>query len=174
MDDDAALVVRPAVAAVERPALVAKVDFDEVVQHHRVPMLRLARFLLGPQGSPEDVVHDAFLKTYLRFDRIDNPSAYLRRCITNACRSEHRRRAVFQRIAPKLAPRTSHTDPTDFLLDAVQRLPYRQRVAVVLRYYEDLSTDEIAATLRCTAKAAESLVHNGVRSLRRHLGAPPV
>jgi DNA-directed RNA polymerase specialized sigma24 family protein len=52
----------------------------------------------------------------------------------------------------------------------VHRLPYRQRVAVVLRYYEDLSTDDIATTLRCSTKAAESLVQNGVQSLRRHLG----
>ena len=173
MDDDRALVALPTVTAVERSApLVAKIGFDEIVVLYRTPMLRLARFLLGPHGSAEDVVHDAFLKVYLRLDRIDNAHAYLRRCVTNACRSEHRRRVVFQRIAPRLSTRTSHSDPTDFLLDAIQQLPYRQRVAVVLRYYEDLTNDDIAATLRCTNKAAESLVHNGVQSLRRHLGQP--
>ena len=171
MDDDAALVALPAVAPVERSApLVAKLSFDEIVLLYRLPMLRLARFLLGPHGSPEDVVHDALLEIYLRLDRLDNPPAYLRRCVANACRSEQRRRAVFARIAPKLASRTSHSEPSDFLLDAIQQLPHRQRVAVVLHYYEDLANDDIAATLRCTPKAAESLVHNGVQSLRRHLG----
>ena len=177
VDDDAALIassvglVKPSVGIVEPSAsFVGKITFEEVVQRHRLPMLRLARFLLGADGSPEDIVHDAFLKTYLRLDRIDNPPAYLRRCITNACHSEHRRRALFQRIAPRLAARPTHSEPSDFLLDAIQRLPYRQRVAVVLRYYEDLTTEDIAATLRCTTKAADSLVHNGVQSLRRHLG----
>jgi RNA polymerase sigma factor (sigma-70 family) len=173
VDDDAALVASPVVAAMERPAVVAKPSFDEIVELYRMPMLHLARFLLGPEGSPEDIVHDAFLNAYLRFDRIDNPSAYLRRCVTNGCRSEQRRRAVFQRIAPKLATRTLHTEPRDFLLDAIQRLPYRQRVAVVLRYYEDLTNNEIATTLRCTPKAAESLVRNGVQSLRGHLRSHP-
>lgn len=171
MDDDAALVALPSIGTMVEPsASFVKITFDEVVQLYRLPMLRLARFLLGARGSPEDIVHDAFLKTYLRLDRIDNPPAYLRRCVTNACRSEHRRRAVFQRIAPRLAAHAAHTEPNDFLLDAIQRLPYRQRVAVVLRYYEDLTTDDIAATLHCTTKAADSLVHNGVQSLRRTLG----
>jgi RNA polymerase sigma factor (sigma-70 family) len=170
VDDDAALVALPSVGRVEPTASFVTITFDEIVQLYRLPMLRLARFLLGAHGSPEDIVHDAFLKTYLRLERIANPPAYLRRCVTNACRSEHRRRVVFQRIAPRLLVRASDTDSNDFLLDAIQRLPYRQRVAVVLRYYGDLTTVDIAATLRCTPKAADSLVHNGVQSLRRHLG----
>jgi DNA-directed RNA polymerase specialized sigma24 family protein len=118
VDDEATIVASPAIAAVERSApLVAELSFEEVVQFYRLPMLRLARFLLGPHGSAEDVVHDALLKTYLRLDRIDNPSAYLRRCVTNACHSEHRRRAVFQRIAPRLVARTAQTEPADYLLD---------------------------------------------------------
>lgn len=163
-----------AVVAIEGPAvLVERRTFDEIVALHRLSMLRLARFLLGAHGSPEDIVHDALLKTYLRFDRIDNPAAYLRRCVVNACRSDHRRRAVFQRIAPKLVSRQTDVAGPDYLLDAIDRLPYRQRAAVVLRFFEDLSHAEIASTLRCSTKAAESLVRNGVQSLRRTVGDRP-
>ena len=171
MDDAAASVSLTVVLAVEPSAeVVTRHTFDDVVLLYRLPMLRLAQFLLGAHGSPEDIVHDALLKTYLRFERVDNPHAYLRQCVVNGCRSEHRRRAVLERITPKLEIRGPNPETPDFLLDAIQRLPYRQRAAVLLRYFEDLSHDDIAKTLRCTTKAAESLVRNGVQSLRRSLG----
>jgi DNA-directed RNA polymerase specialized sigma24 family protein len=52
---------------------------------------------------------------------------------------------------------------------AILRLPFRQRAAIVLRFYEDLSEDQTAAVLRCTTRATNSLVSRAMTTLRRDL-----
>lgn len=143
-------------------------DFGAFVAEQRLPMLRLARFLLGRRGPAEDIVHDAFVRVFTRFDKVANPAGYLRTCVVNGCRSHRRRTVVLQRITPLLRPAPAVAE-ADYLLDAVAALPYRQRVAVVLRYYEDLSQADIANVLGCSIKAAESLTAHGVTALRARI-----
>ena len=57
----------------------------------------------------------------------------------------------------------------DVVWPAILRLPFRQRAAIVLRFYEDLSEDQTAAVLRCTTRAANSLVSRAMTTLRRDL-----
>ena len=101
--------------------------------------------LVDLPATAEDLVQDAFAEVWLRWDRIDNPEAYLRTCIVNRCRRELRRRMLRRRSASE--PSAATDDPTADLLDVVRALPPRRRAVVVLRFYEDMSEAQIATTL---------------------------
>jgi len=143
--------------------------FADLVASQRLRMLRIATFMLDSTEAAEDVVHDAFVKTYRRYDSVEDPSKYLLTCVLNACRDELRKRAVLRRITPRLASPPHQPAADLYLLDALQKLPARQRAAVILRYYDDLDIAEIARALRCTPRAAESLLHHAMTALRRTL-----
>src|SRR4051794_9099584 len=98
------------------------VDFGELFRSQRPRMLRLARLLLGRDGPAEDVVHDAFVNVYRRYDRIDNPVSYLRTAVVNGCRGEQRKRAIRRKFSMRLAPRES-AGAHEYLLDALDALP---------------------------------------------------
>ncbi len=93
------------------------------------------------------------------------PDAYLRQAVVNGCRAHHRRRALERRTSPLLTPEVSSLDARE-LLDAVGRLRYRERAALVLRFYQDLPDAEIAALLGCRVGTVASLVHRALARLR--------
>jgi RNA polymerase sigma factor (sigma-70 family) len=102
--------------------------------------------------------------------------AYLRRTVVNLFTSQLRRRRLERAYLKREATRAAevHDDPDvssrDELWRALQRLPERQRAAVVLRYYEDRSEREVATTMRCSNAAAKSLIQRGTQALRAELG----
>jgi DNA-directed RNA polymerase specialized sigma24 family protein len=61
-------------------------------------------------------------------------------------------------------------DDRDMVWRAMSRLPWRQRAALVLRYYEDLSVDQTADVLRCSRRAADGLISRGLAALRVDIG----
>ena len=69
-------------------------------------------------------------------------------------------------MRPRLVTSSVVTQPAGELVDALENLPFRQRVALVLRYYEDRSMEEIAAALECRPGTAKSLVSRGLAALR--------
>jgi RNA polymerase sigma-70 factor (sigma-E family) len=139
-------------------------SFIELYRAERPRMVRLAFLLTGGDPSAEELVHDAFLAVHRRWARIDNPVAYLRTSVVNACTSHHRRRAVAMRMTPPSAP--AWTDAPDEMADAIGRLPERQRVAIVLRYYADLPEADIARAMGCRVPAVKSLLHRALATLR--------
>src|SRR5438552_3086993 len=98
-------------------------------------MVRLATLLLDSQALAEEVVQDCFVRLHPRFDRVDEPVAYLRRSVVNACHSAGRRRALERSRLGVERPAVVELGANE-LLDALGALPYRQRAALVLRYYE--------------------------------------
>ena len=122
--------------------------------------------LTGSEASAEDLVQDAFVRVHAHWGRINTPTAYLRKTVVNACRSAGRRASRGRTIA-SLELATSGTLPTDELFDVLATLPYRQRAALVLQYYEGLSQAEIAEVLGCRVGTVASLVHRGLAQLRR-------
>jgi RNA polymerase sigma-70 factor (sigma-E family) len=129
------------------------------------PMLRLAYLLTGSRPVAEDVVQDCFARLYQRWDGVRHPPAYLRTSVVNACRTYHRRvrrdQARFgDLVASEVAPETP------VLLDALARLPHKQRAAIVLRYWEDWPEAQIAEFLKCRPATVRSLVARGMRALR--------
>jgi RNA polymerase sigma-70 factor (sigma-E family) len=127
-------------------------------------MARLAFLMVGSVEQAEELVHDAFAQLYERWDRVDNPGGYLRTCVVNGCRDRLRRRSV-ERRHPAGSPGTSEQE-TDLLADVLASLPYKQRAAVVLRYYEDRSEADIAELLGVRPGTVKSLLHRGLASLR--------
>jgi RNA polymerase sigma-70 factor (sigma-E family) len=129
-------------------------------------MVRLAIALTGSEALAEDLVHDAFVRVHGRWEHVESPRAYLRTAVVNACRSA-RRRARRERIALSSQAAGSSSFVADELFDALGKLPYRQRAALVLQYYEGLSHAEIADVLDCREGTVASLVHRGLAQLRR-------
>jgi RNA polymerase sigma factor (sigma-70 family) len=129
------------------------------------PMVRLAYLLTGSVSVAEDVVQDSFARLHQRWDRVRKPSAYLRASVVNACRAFHRRahreRARFVDLVGD-----DVSAETPMVLDALAGLPYKQRAALVLRYWEDRPDAEIAEFLGCRPATVRSLVHRGLRALR--------
>jgi RNA polymerase sigma factor (sigma-70 family) len=130
------------------------------------PMVRLAYLLTGNGGIAEDLVQDSFARVSQRWVGLDRPEAYLRVSVVNACQSYHRRarreRAHFAELV-----REEVSPETPVLADALARLPYRQRAALVLRFYEDRHETDIAELLGCRPATVRSLIRRGLQALRK-------
>jgi RNA polymerase sigma-70 factor (sigma-E family) len=127
-------------------------------------MARLAFLMVGSEEQAEELVHDAFARLYERWDRVDNPGGYLRTCVVNGCKDRLRRRSVEHRH-PAAASEPAEME-ADHLADVLAALPYRQRAAVVLRFYEDRSEADIADLLGVRPGTVKSLLHRGLATLR--------
>lgn len=142
----------------------------ELYQREYGPMVRLACLLVGSEAVAEELVQDAFVAVHRRWDGLSNPGGYLRTCVVNGCRSHQRRAALERRRRPR--PETSDVRlQADELWDALLRLPYRQRAALVLRYYEDATEADIAIALDVRPATVRSLVHRGLEKLRKEVPA---
>lgn len=121
-------------------------------------LVQIARLTTGSRASAEDLVQDAFADVHRRFNGLRSPEAYLRRAVLSRCTSWVRRRALERRHQPPhLEP--VWTDPdTVGVLDAVNRLPVRQRAVVVMRYFADWSEADIANALGCRPGTVKSLL----------------
>lgn len=129
-------------------------------------MVRLAWLLTGGDGAAEELVQDAFLAVFRRWDDVRDPVGYLRRSVVNACMSHHRDRARRTRERMLVGDGVVGATGSD-LRDVIASLPTRQRTAIVLRYYEDLTDAEIATAMGCRVPAVKSLLHRALRSLRK-------
>ncbi|HVM09334.1 MAG TPA: RNA polymerase sigma factor [Acidimicrobiales bacterium] len=138
---------------------------ERLYRSERTSMVRLAHLLTGSADVGEELVHEAFLKVRRNWHAAVNPPAYLRTTVVNLCRSYHRTLAR-QRDRIVAVP-TAHLDPDiDEMWDALGGLNSRQRTALVLRYYEDLSVDEIARLMDCRPGTVKSLIHRGLARLK--------
>jgi RNA polymerase sigma-70 factor (sigma-E family) len=150
----------------------------ELYRRHAAEAIRLAYMLTGDRLLAEDLVQDAFVKLAGRLVHLRDPGAfdaYLRRTIVNLTNSYFRRkrleraylrRSEAERPALGEAP---DTDRRDELWKDLQRLPARQRAAIVLRIYEDLSEQRVAEILGCRPGTVRSLVSRGLAELRIHV-----
>ncbi len=138
----------------------------------------LATLLTGDDSVAEDIAHDAFLRAAGRFRHLREPDAfgaYLRRTVVNACRARARRarreRLFLERAwrVRRVEPDTS-ADDRDELLPLIRALPYRQRAALVLRYWDDLPEAQIADILRTSPRAVNALLSRAMGALRSGMG----
>lgn len=147
---------------------------EDLYRVEHAGMVKLAHLLVGDRAVAEELVQDAFLRLRPRIDRVDDPGAYLRTIVVNLCRSAGRRQETARRHRAALArPDLVAPPPLPPDLDevwlALRRLPARRRDALVLRYYADLSTDEVARLLGVRPPTARSLIHRGLASLKKEL-----
>ncbi|MEA2477525.1 MAG: hypothetical protein QOC87_1724 [Actinomycetota bacterium] len=148
---------------------------EQLYEAHITRALRLAYLVCGDRDVADDLAHDAFERAIGRFHHLRNPELfwpYLRRSIINGASSWWRRR-VTERVAlarhdaqPKPPPATSTVEDRDPLWRIVRTLPVRQRTALILRYFEDLSEQESALVMGCSRAAVRSLTTRGLNALR--------
>lgn len=155
-------------------------DLAALYQAEYAQLVRLAYLLLGDPGDAEDAVQEAFARVHEARHRIrdhDRLLAYLRSTVLNFARSGLRRRLVALRRAPAPSPDERSAEDRAIVredhrrvVEALRKLPQRQRECLVLRYYLDLSEAEIAATLNVSAGSVKTHVHRGLAALERKLG----
>ena len=129
-------------------------------------LVRLA-FVLTGRGQGRRGRRAGLLRPPLRpLERRPRAARYLRQIVVNGCRSHHRAgRERDKRAMLYVVDSTTDRDAAE-LADVLAQLPYRQRAAIVLRFYGGLTEEEIAAALRCRPGTVGSLVHRGLRRLR--------
>ena len=131
-------------------------------------MVRVAWLIVGSPVVAEDLVQDAFVRVGRRYDRVRAPEAYLRVAVVNACRNELRRA---KSLPLSTVPELAAADPSTVeLFDVLASLELRQRTAIVLRYIDGRSDDEIAAILGVRQATVRSLVFRGLAELRKVIG----
>ena len=160
----------------------ADAELEQLYDEHYVRLVRLSVLLLGDVGRAEEVVQDSFVAVYRRMRRsgdgdvVANAPAYLRQTVVNRSRSVLRHLKVVSQH-PTEDPAATPGADADLLhgvrrrlvIDALARLPRRQREVLVLRHYLDLSEKEIAETLRISPGAVKSHASRGAAALRRNL-----
>jgi RNA polymerase sigma-70 factor (sigma-E family) len=153
----------------------------ELYQRHADDAVRLAYLLTGDRALAEDLVQDAFVRLAGRLVHLRDPGAfdaYLRKTVVNLSNSYFRRRKVERAYLERTQARggdepaawsgPSVEDRTD-LWHAMAALSQRQRAALVLRFYEDLSEQSVAELLRCRPGTVKSLVSRGLETLRNEI-----
>jgi RNA polymerase sigma-70 factor (sigma-E family) len=146
--------------------------------HYR-SLVRLAALLLRDVSTAEEVVQDSFVAMHGGWRRLtdsDKALSYLRQSVVNRSRSVLRHRMVADRNVPKPAPDMPGGEQEyisqlerSALISALRTLPARQREALVLRYYGDLSEAQIAATMGISTGAVRSHTARAMSSLRAEL-----
>jgi DNA-directed RNA polymerase specialized sigma24 family protein len=127
--------------------------FEDFYRSQWAGAVRLGALVTQNPAAGEEIAQDAFARIYSKWATTDNPPAYLRVSVLNGCRQWHRRNAVRQAKLPLLVTGDDVAASADELALLVAALPFRQRAVLVLRYYADLTEQEIAATLSRSASA---------------------
>ncbi len=176
---------RPDPAPVAGPALSTAWTADDAVTRlfstQYRPLVRLAALLLHDDGLAEEITQDAFVSLHRSWGRLRDPDkavAYLRQSVVNRSRSALRHRGVVDRFlrrqgpTPTEASAEAHALAAEHhaeMLAAVRTLPSRQREALVLRYYVDLSEAQTAEAMGISQGAVKSHTARGIAALRRDL-----
>jgi RNA polymerase sigma-70 factor (sigma-E family) len=163
------------------PAAGAEVGVTALYQAHAMGLIRLAVVMLGERAAAEDVVQDAFSTLYRRWEHLTDTGkalSYVRSCTLNGCRSELRRRIRSDRQAARTTT-LADTASAEYaalvgeehreVLAALRRLPARQREALVLRFYLELSETEAAAAMRVSQGTVKSTTSRALATLGRLL-----
>ncbi|GLY50462.1 SigE family RNA polymerase sigma factor [Lentzea sp. NBRC 102530] len=140
--------------------------------------MRFTAFLLcGNWHEAEDVLQAAFLKLYLVGPKLADHSGiegYLQQIVVRTFLAERRKVRWRREKLTDAPPESLFTAPDveDGLVvwSALAKMPARQRAVLVLRYWHDLSVDDVAAALGCSTGTVKSQSNKGLRTLRQRLG----
>lgn len=152
--------------------------FDQVVSRFGLQVLRTARLILRDEQLAEDVVQETFIRAWrnLRSLRDEDPGPWLLRIATNESISTWRRRHRFDALAQRFGrmPQTPSGGSNEERIDlgrALAQLSPEQRAVIVLHYYQDLSVEDTARTLRQPIDTVKSRLKVALRRLRELTGA---
>jgi RNA polymerase sigma-70 factor (ECF subfamily) len=153
-------------------------DFDDLIQrHHQEIFSYLWRLMRDPMDA-EDALQETYLRAFRAFSRIEDDAhlrAWLYKIATNVANTMLKKRN-------RLASRTTDlmefisVNPNEFELfeqleavfQTVEKLPYKQKVALILRNFHGLPYEEIGLTLDCSPEAARANVYQAIKKLRKN------
>ena len=148
-------------------------DFQAFYESEGRRVRELAYFLVSDRQLAADLAQEAFLRAYRSWNRIrkSDPGPYVRRALVNLCKNSHRRRALEKKHwssapAEGVAPAGPNVEDRVTIADALRELPPMRRAAVLLRYYEDLTDEQIAAVLDRPLGTVKSDIRRSLGQLR--------
>ena len=171
--------------AADRAADSAKtIDADALVvrlfDQEGASLVHLARLFVDDRNAAEDLVQEAFIRLARSAGRIQDPSraaAYLRSIVLNLARDHNRRGLVSLRHHLPFDDRVASVEDEIHLredqrqvIEALRDLPARQRACLVLRYYQELGIDDIAATLGLSRNSVKTHLQRGLAAMERRVG----
>ncbi|MDQ3952775.1 MAG: SigE family RNA polymerase sigma factor [Actinomycetota bacterium] len=151
---------------------------EALYSEHVASAVRLAFLVTGDEQQAQDIAQEAYVRVAGRFHDLRNPDAfpaYLRATVLNLARGHLRRLRTQRDYLRRRDAREETVEPgagaetRDEMWQALRKLPHRQRAALVLRYYEDLSERQTADVLGCSVSAVKSLVTRGLQVLRAEM-----
>lgn len=149
----------------------------DLYEIHGPHALRLAYVLTGDREVAQDLVQDAFVRLAGRFADLRDPKAfhsYLLKTIVNLANMHFRRRRIERTYIDSRRPerrdeRLPDIEGYEEIRAALMKISSRQRAAIVLRFYEDLTEAQTAEVLGCATGTVKSLVHRGLQTLRTEI-----
>jgi RNA polymerase sigma factor (sigma-70 family) len=173
-DDVIGEVEPPAATAAAPLGGASDVAFDALFDEHFARAVRLAALAGGPGLDAQGFAADALARVWLKWQthEVDDFWPYLRVAVVNGVRSAERHQRVVARHARQDRPVTAAPASEPAIVEraavaaALARLPNRQRTALVLRYFEDLSVEQCARVMRCSVGTAKSTTARALAALR--------
>jgi RNA polymerase sigma-70 factor (ECF subfamily) len=160
------------------PADTGEEAFAALTRRHLDSAYRLAWAILGDTGDADDATQDAFALAWRSRKSLRDPArfdAWFGRILVNVCRQRLRQRArsrirpLAEVAEPATADNSQQASARDEIARALARLDADHRIVVVLRYWADLTVEEIAARLDVPAGTVKSRLHYALRSMRPRL-----
>ena len=144
---------------------------------HALSLARMALLILGDSAAAQDVVQDAFLGLFRRWDKLDDIGAapgYLRTSVLNGCRTLLRQRSRVPLAEPEALLESAETallqsEEQRAVIAAVRRLPARQREVLVLRYFLDMTEEQAARAMGVSRGTVKSTSFRAVAAMGRML-----
>lgn len=150
--------------------------FETLLDRHQREIMSYILRSLGDRDLAQDIFQETFLRAFRAYGRLPteaNHRAWLYKIASNACHDAHRQRARSPLPLDESVPAPDRLDSSTHVLAQevaafVRSLPARQRQSVLLRKFQGMDYDEIAAVLGCSAEAARANVYQGLRKVRTH------
>ncbi len=156
-------------------SVTTRAAFDDFVRARWNRAVRVAYGFTLSAAAAEDLTQEAFARLWPRWRRLadEDPVGYLHQTIANLYLSSRRRPDLLSRLRQR--PHQHHSDPADRvvqhdeLLQALKQLSPQQRVVLVLRYMEDMSTEQVAGLLGCSVGTVKTHASRGALAMRKLL-----
>lgn len=135
-------------------------------------IVRLAALLVRSHAVAEELAQDAFVRLYEHFDEVENPPGFLRTAVVRLCFTWQKRHGTEHRLLPRAGigiERSTDIPEVDGTWEALGRLAPTHRTVLVLRYYEQLSHNEVAELLGCRPATIRSRARRALQELRKEL-----
>ena len=156
----------------------ASFDYVRLARAESADAYRLAGYLLGDATEAQDAVQDALIKAWRSWPNLRNPEAFgpwFERIVVNVCRDRMRRHRTLRMVDLDAAGEVESADPFgsmfagDEVAGAVARLGSDHRIVIALRFWRDLTLEQIAETLGVPLGTVKSRLHYALAALRTEL-----